>query len=48
VRTRYRWEYNINMDLLGLVFGGMVWIELAQDRYSWQSLVSVVMNLWVT
>jgi hypothetical protein len=27
--------------------GGVVWIELAQDRDRWRALVSVVMNLQV-
>jgi hypothetical protein len=27
--------------------GGMVWIELTQDRNSWQALENAVMNLWV-
>jgi hypothetical protein len=27
--------------------GGMDWIDMAQDRYRWQALVSVVMNLQV-
>jgi hypothetical protein len=26
---------------------GMDWIDLAQDRDSWQALVDMVMNLWV-
>jgi len=26
---------------------GVDWIELAQDRDRWQSLVTAVMNLWV-
>jgi hypothetical protein len=47
VRSGYRWEDNIKMDLLDLEFGGMVWIEVAQDGYSWP-LVSEVMKLWVT
>jgi hypothetical protein len=29
---RHRWEDNIKMDFLGVVFGGVDWIELAQDR----------------
>jgi hypothetical protein len=28
-------------------FGGMDWIELAQDRDRWRSLENAVMNLWV-
>jgi hypothetical protein len=35
------------MDLLDVGFGGMDWIELAQDRGRWWALVNVVMNLWV-
>jgi len=27
---------------------GMDWIELAQDRGKWQTLVNEVMNLWGT
>jgi hypothetical protein len=38
-RPRYRWEDNIKMDLQEVGHGGMDWIELAQDRDKWQSLV---------
>ena len=27
--------------------GGMIWIDLAQDRERWQALVNVVMYRWV-
>jgi len=46
-RPRYRWEDNINIDLQEVRSGGMDWIELAQDRDRWQTLVNVVMNLRV-
>jgi hypothetical protein len=28
--------------------GDVDWIELAQDRDRWRSLVNAVMNLWVS
>ena len=31
-RPRRKWEDNIKMDLQEVGFGGMDWIELAQDR----------------
>jgi hypothetical protein len=31
-RPRHRWEDNINMDLQAVGYGGMDWIELAQER----------------
>jgi hypothetical protein len=31
-RSRCRWEDNIKMDLREMVFGGVDWIHLAQDR----------------
>ena len=45
---RYTWEDNINMDILEVGCGSMVWIELAQDRDRWRTLVNAVMNLWVS
>ena len=27
--------------------GSMDWIDLAQDRDRWQTLVNMIMNLWV-
>jgi phage-related protein len=41
-----RREDNIKMKLRK-VGGGMDWINLAQDRDRWRSLVIAVMNLWV-
>ena len=42
-RLRCRWEDNM-MDLQEVGFGGMDWIELAQDRDRWQALVNAVMK----
>jgi len=44
-RPRRRWEDNIKMDLQEVGCGGMDWIELAQDRDRWQTVVNAVMNL---
>ena len=46
-RPRNRWEDNIKMDLREVGCGGMDWIEVAQDRDMWQTLVNAVMNLRV-
>jgi hypothetical protein len=43
-RPRLRWESNIMMDLEEVGYGGMDWIELAQDRDRWRALVNGVMN----
>jgi hypothetical protein len=43
-----RWEDNIKIDLQEVAWGGgMDWIELAQDRHRWRTLVNGVMNLRV-
>jgi hypothetical protein len=46
-RPTLRWENNIKMDLRGIGWGGMDWIDLAQDRDQWRALVNAVMNLRV-
>jgi hypothetical protein len=46
-RPRRRWEDNIRMDLGEIRWGGMDWIDLAQNRDQWRALVNTVMNLRV-
>jgi hypothetical protein len=46
-RPRRRWEDNIRMDLRDIGFGDADWINLAQDRDRWRTLVNTVMNLRV-
>jgi len=46
-RPRRRCVDNIRMDLQQVGCGCMDWIGLAQDRDSWRTLVSAVMNLRV-
>ena len=46
-RPRRRWVDNIRMDLQEVGCGYMDWIGLTQDRDSWRTLVSAVMNLRV-
>jgi len=46
-RPRRRWVDNIRTDLQEVGCVNMDWIGLAQDRDSWRTLVSAVMNLRV-
>jgi hypothetical protein len=46
-RPKRRWEDNIKMDLREVGWGGMDWVNLAQDRDRWRALVNAVMNLRV-
>jgi hypothetical protein len=41
-RPRHRWEDIIKMDFQEVGWGGMDWIDLAQDRDSWQALVKAI------
>jgi hypothetical protein len=43
-RPRRRLVDNIRMDLEEVGWGGVDWIGLDQDRYSWRALVNSVMN----
>jgi hypothetical protein len=45
-KPRRKWE-NIRMDLREIGWGGVYWIDLAQDRDQWRSLVNTTMNLRV-
>jgi hypothetical protein len=46
-RPRRRWADNIKMDLREIRWDGMDWIDVAQDRDQWRTLVDTVMNLRV-
>jgi hypothetical protein len=37
-KPRCRWMDNIKMDLREIGWGGMDWIDLAQDRNEWRLL----------
>jgi hypothetical protein len=41
---RRRWVDNITIDLRGIGWDDMDWIDLAQDRDQWRNLVNTVMN----
>jgi hypothetical protein len=41
------WVDNMKMDPREIGWGGMDWIDLAQDRGQWNALVNMVMNLYV-
>jgi hypothetical protein len=44
-RPRRRWMDNIRMNLRGIGWDGVGWIDPAQDRDQWRALVNTVMNL---
>jgi hypothetical protein len=46
-RPRRRWDDNIRIDLREIGWGGMDWLDLAQERNQWRALVNTVMNLRV-
>jgi hypothetical protein len=46
-RPRRRWVDNLKIELRGIEWGGMDWIDLAQDGNQWRAFVNTVMNLLV-
>jgi hypothetical protein len=46
-RPRCRWVDNIRMYLGELEWGGVDWINLAQDKDRWRAFVNLVLNLRV-
>jgi hypothetical protein len=46
-RPRLRWEENIQMDLKEIGINTREWIDSAQDRDYWRTLVNVALNLRV-
>jgi hypothetical protein len=47
-RPRHRWVDNIKMYFREIGWGGMDWINLAQDMNQWRVLVNMGMNLHVS
>jgi hypothetical protein len=46
-KSMHRWQDNIKMDLQEVGCRGMNWIDLAQDRDRWRTLVNAVINIRV-
>jgi hypothetical protein len=44
-RPRHRWLDNVKMALREIGWDGIDWIDLAQDRNQWGTLMNTVMNL---
>jgi hypothetical protein len=45
-RPRHRLEDNIRKNIKEIRWGGMDWIDLAQDRDQWRAFVNTAMNVW--
>jgi hypothetical protein len=46
-RPTYGWKDNIKINLGGMRWGGMDWINMVQNSEEWRALVNTVMKLWV-
>jgi hypothetical protein len=44
-RLGHKWVGNTTLDLRELVWEGVDWMHLVQDRDQWRALVNTVMNL---
>jgi hypothetical protein len=42
-----RWDGNTKMDLQEITLEGMEWVDLAQGKVKWWSLVNVLINFEV-
>jgi len=47
-RPRRRWDDNIKIDLREIVWEGVDWSHLAQNRDQWRALVNMVRNIPVS
>jgi hypothetical protein len=45
LKTFRLWKHYVKMDLKARKWG---WINMAQDRYQWWTVVKMIMNLWVS
>jgi hypothetical protein len=45
--SRRRWEDDIKVDLREIGWGGVDWIDLAQDTDQWRAFVNTLINLRV-
>jgi hypothetical protein len=46
-RLRHRWVDNIKMDIREIGWDGMDWIDLAQDRDQWRTLMNTMVKFRV-
>jgi hypothetical protein len=46
-RPRRKWKNNVKIDVRGIGWGVMDWIDLAKDRDQWRALVNTAKNLRV-
>jgi hypothetical protein len=44
-RPRRMWMDNVKMDLGETGWGGIDWIDLAQDKDQWRAVLNTVMNI---
>jgi hypothetical protein len=47
-RPKHRWEDNIKMDVREIWWGGVYWLDLAQDRDQWRAVVNTVIGKFLS